>query len=76
MATRRELEYKESKDGNETAARDQLAALRPIAERVVGPEQLDTLAASDSLAYRIGQEGEEKAERDQLAALLSGKNEF
>jgi hypothetical protein len=56
--------------GPATGARDQLAALLPIDERVLGPEHPDTLAASHGLAHWTGQAGDATGARDQLAALL------
>ena len=41
-----------------------------MAERVLGPEHPDTLAARASLAYWTGQAGDAAAARDQFAALL------
>jgi hypothetical protein len=41
--------------GDAAAARDQLAALLPVRERVSGPEHPDALAAHASLVYWTGQ---------------------
>jgi hypothetical protein len=70
LATRSELAYSAGQAGDAAAARDQFAALLPVAERVLGPEHPDTLAARASLAYWTGQAGDAAAARDQFAALL------
>jgi hypothetical protein len=51
LAARSELAYSIGQAGDAAAARDQFAALVPVAERVLGPEHPDTLAARASLAY-------------------------
>ena len=56
--------------GDAAAARDQLAALLPLRERVSGPEHPATLAARHELAYWTGQAGDAAAARDLFAALL------
>ena len=56
--------------GDAAGARDQLAALLPIRERVLGPEHPNTLTARHNLAYWTGQAGDAAGARDQLAALL------
>src|SRR6266849_2922587 len=70
LATRSELAYSAGQAGDAAAARDQFAALLPVAERVLGPEHPDTLAARASLAYWTGQAGDAAAARYQFAALL------
>ena len=50
--------------------RDQLAALLPIRERVLGPEHPDTLTTRHNLAYWTGEAGDAAEARDQFAALL------
>src|SRR5690349_13190497 len=70
LATRSELAYAAGQAGDAAAARDQFAALFPVAERVLGPEHPDTLAARASLAYWTGEAGDPAAARDQFAALL------
>ena len=70
LAMRSELAYSAGEAGDAAAARDQFAALLPVAERVLGLEHPDTLAARASLAYWIGQAGDAAAARDQFAALL------
>ena len=56
--------------GDATGARDQVAALLPIIERVVGPEHRDTLATLANLAFWTGEAGDAAGARDQYAALL------
>ena len=56
--------------GDTAGARDQLAALLPIRERVDGAEHPDTLAARLGLARWAGEAGDAAGARDQLAALL------
>ena len=70
LATRSELAYSIGLAGDAAGARDQFAALVPVAERVLGPEHPDTLAARASLAYWTGQAGDAAAARTQFAALL------
>ena len=70
LAARSELAYSTGQAGDAAGARDQFAALLPVAERVLGPEHPDTLAARASLAYWTGQAGDAAAARDQFAALL------
>jgi len=47
-----------------------VAALLPVRERVLGPEDPDTLTARANLASWTGQAGDAAAARDQYAALL------
>ena len=56
--------------GDAAGARDQFAALLPIAERVLGPEHPDTLTTRASLARWTGEAGDAAGARDQYAALL------
>jgi hypothetical protein len=70
LATRSELAHSAGQAGDAAAARDQFAALLPVAERVLGPEHPDVLATRASLAYWVGQAGDAAAARDQFAALL------
>ena len=56
--------------GDAAGARDQLAALLPIRERVLGPEHPDTLTTRHELARWTGQAGDAAGARDQFAALL------
>src|SRR5690242_13923970 len=69
LASRSEMAYSAGQAGDAAGARDQFAALLPVAERVLGPEHPDTLAARASLAYWTGQAGNAAAARDQFAAL-------
>jgi Tetratricopeptide repeat len=70
LATRSELAYSAGQAGDAAAAREQFAALLPLAERVLGPEHPDTLAARASLAYWIGEAGDATGARVRFAALL------
>ena len=70
LAARSELAYSTGQAGDAAGARDQFAALLPIAERTLGPEHPDTLATRASLAYWTGQAGDAAGARDQFAALL------
>ena len=56
--------------GDATGARDQLAALLPIQERVLGGEHPDTLFTRHNLARYTGEAGDATGARDQFAALL------
>ncbi len=56
--------------GDTAGARDQLAALLPIRERVSGPEHPDTLDDRADLASWTGEAGDAAGARDQYAALL------
>jgi hypothetical protein len=56
--------------GDVAGARDQLAALLPVRERVLGPEHPDTLSARANLAAWTGRAGDVAGARDQFAALL------
>ena len=56
--------------GNPAGARDLLAALVSVRERVLGPEHPDTLTASANLASWTGDAGDPTAARDLLAELL------
>ena len=57
LAAQSELAYSTGQAGDAAGARDQFAALLPVAERALGPEHPDTLAARASLAYWTGQGG-------------------
>jgi hypothetical protein len=70
LTARHNLAVWTSHAGNAAAARDQLAALLPVRERVLGADHPDTLAARHELASWTGQAGDAAAARDQLAALL------
>jgi hypothetical protein len=56
--------------GDAATARDQLAALVPIQERVCGADHRDTLATRANLARWTGESGDAARARDQFAALL------
>jgi hypothetical protein len=70
LAARASLAHWAGEAGDAAAARDQLAALLPVRERVSGPEHPDTLAARGNLARWTGEAGDAAAARDQFAALL------
>ncbi|HJY58778.1 MAG TPA: tetratricopeptide repeat protein [Streptosporangiaceae bacterium] len=70
LATRSELAHSVGQAGDAAAARDQFAALLPIAERVLGPEHPDTLINRHNLANFAGYAGDAAAARDQFAALV------
>jgi hypothetical protein len=70
LAARAELASFTGNAGDAAAARDQLAALLPVYERVLGPEHPETLAARASLASFTGNAGDAAGARDQFAALL------
>ncbi|MEV5823030.1 tetratricopeptide repeat protein, partial [Micromonospora haikouensis] len=56
--------------GDAVAARDQLAAVLRVQERVLGAEHPNTLTTRRSLAVWTGNAGDAVAARDQLAAVL------
>jgi hypothetical protein len=70
LAVRGNLARWTGQAGDAAAARDQLAALLPVRERVLGPEHPATLTARGDLAYNTGMTGDAAAARDQFAALL------
>ena len=70
LAARSELAYSTGQAGDTAAARDQFAALLPVAERVLGPEHPDTLTNRHNIANFTGYAGDAGAARDQFAALL------
>ena len=70
LATRSELAYSAGQAGDAAAARNQFAALLPVAERVLGPEHPDTLVNRHNLANFAGYAGDAAAARDQFAVLL------
>jgi hypothetical protein len=70
LITRENLARLTGEAGKAAAARDQLAALVPVEERVLGPGHPDTLTARDSLARWTGEAGKAAAARDQFDALL------
>jgi tetratricopeptide repeat protein len=70
LAARSELAYSTGLAGDAASARDQFAALLPIAERTLGPEHPDTLTNRHNIANFAGYAGDAGAARDQFAALL------
>ncbi|WP_068929366.1 FxSxx-COOH system tetratricopeptide repeat protein, partial [Planobispora rosea] len=70
LAARHELTFWTGEAGDAAGARDQLAELLPIVERVSGVEHPDTLTARHSLARWTGEAGDAAGARDQLAELL------
>ncbi|MET8145705.1 tetratricopeptide repeat protein [Sphaerisporangium sp. NPDC005288] len=70
LTTRHRAAYWTGKAGDAAAARDQLAALLPVRERVLGAEHPDTLTTRSNLAGWTGRAGDAAAARDQYAALL------
>jgi hypothetical protein len=58
LAARRELAHWTGAAGDAAGARDQLAALLPLHERVLGPEHPDTLTTRASLAGRTERGGD------------------
>ena len=54
LVVRHELAVWTGEAGDAAGARDQLAALLPIRERVQGPEHPDTLTTRANLAYWSG----------------------
>jgi hypothetical protein len=70
LTARHELARWTGMAGDAARARDQLAALLPMRERVSGPEQNSTLTARNDLAGWTGVAGDAAGARDQFAALL------
>ena len=70
LAARHSLAYWTGEAGDAAGARDQFAALLPIEERILGPEDPGTLAARHELARWTGNAGDAAGARDQFAALL------
>ena len=70
LAARSELAYSIGQAGDPAGARNQFAALVPMAERVLGPEHPDTLTNRHNLANFAGYAGDAAAARDQFATLL------
>jgi uncharacterized protein DUF4062/tetratricopeptide repeat protein len=70
LAARYYLAYWTGEAGDAAGARDQLAALLPIYERVQGAEHPDTLNARHELARWTGAAGDAAGARDQFTALL------
>jgi hypothetical protein len=70
LTSRAELARLTGEVGDPAGARDLLAALLPISERVLGPEHPEHLKLRFNLAEFIGAAGDAAGARDQLAALL------
>jgi Tetratricopeptide repeat len=70
LAARATLAGWSGEAGDPAGARDQLAALLPVRERVSGPEHPDTLIARGNLARLTGKAGDAEEARDQFAALV------
>jgi Tetratricopeptide repeat len=70
LAARNYLAVWTGRAGGAAVARDQLAVLLPIRERVLGPEHPDTLNARHNLGHWTGRAGDAAGARDQLAVLL------
>jgi Tetratricopeptide repeat len=70
LAARQQLAYWTGEAGDAAGARDQLAALLPISERVLGAEHPDTLTTRHELARWTEIAGDVAGARDQYAALL------
>jgi hypothetical protein len=70
LSARHDLAYWTGRAGDAAGARDQLAALLPVRERILGAEHPDTLATRNQLAIWTGVAGDAAGARDQSAALL------
>ena len=70
LGARHELGRWTGAAGDAAGARDQLATLLPIIERVDGPEHPHTLWVRGNLARWTGEAGDAARARDQFAALL------
>ena len=70
LTTRANLAHWTGAAGDAAGARDLLAALLPVIERVSGAEYPDTLATRANLAYWTGAAGDAAGARDLFAALL------
>ncbi|GIN04854.1 tetratricopeptide repeat protein [Planomonospora venezuelensis] len=70
LFARHDLAYWTERVGNVAAARDMLAELLPVRERVLGAEHPDTLATRNQLANSIGEAGDVTGARDAFAELL------
>ena len=70
LGARHELAGWTGMAGDAAGARDQLAALLPIEERVLGPDHPRTLGTRLLLAAWTGNAGDAAGARDRLAALL------
>jgi hypothetical protein len=70
LGARHELALWTGEAGDKSGARDQLAALLPIYDRVLGPDHPHNLEARRGLAEWTGEAGDAAGARDQLAVLL------
>ena len=70
LTARHDLAVCTGEAGDAAGARDQLAALLPVRERVQGPEHRETLVTRNQLAIWTGEAGDAAGARDQYAALL------
>jgi hypothetical protein len=70
LKARGNLAFWTGQAGDAAGARDQYAALLPIAEQVLGPEHPHTLAYGGNLARWTGTAGDAAGARDQFAALV------
>jgi len=70
LAARNQLAVWTGMAGDAAGARDHLAALLPVIERVLGAEHPDTVTARHNLATWTGRAGDAAGARDQYAALL------
>jgi hypothetical protein len=64
LAARKELAYWTGCAGDASAARDQFAALLPSYERILGPEDAETLAVWYQLAHWTALAADEGAKQD------------
>jgi DNA repair exonuclease SbcCD ATPase subunit len=67
-----DLAIKNGQTGHAAGARDQLAALLPIAEQALGPDHRTTLVTRSQLADWTGIAGDAAAARDQIPRFPSG----
>ena len=70
LTARHELAFWTGEAGDAAGARDQLAALLPVLERVQGPEHPNTLVSRNQYARWTGEAGDATGARDQLTVLL------
>ena len=70
LAARNQLARWVGEAGDAAGARDEVAALLPISERVLGPEHPDTLTTRHILAFWAGEAGDAAGARDQFAVIL------
>lgn len=57
LSARAELAYRTGRAGDAAGAREQLAVLLPISERVLGPGHPDILTTRNDLTYWTGEMG-------------------